>query len=105
MGVEDDEPPLVLQPDLLRPNYPNPFRHSTIITYAVRRPGRVQIRVYNVLGQLMRMMVDERKTPGEYMLQWQGTDSQGKTLPGGAYFYTLTVDQGPSITRPMILMQ
>ena len=74
-----------------------------MITYAVRRLGRVQLRVYNVLGQLIRTMVDERKTPGEYLLQWQGTDSQGKALPGGTYFYTLTVDQGPSITRPMIL--
>ena len=105
VSVEDDEPPRVHQPGILRPNYPNSFRHSTIITYAVRRPGRVQIRVYNVLGQLMRTMVDVRKTPGEYILEWEGTDSQGKALPGGAYFYTLTVDHGPSIARPMILMQ
>ena len=105
VGVEDDELPPVDQPGLLRANYPNPFQHSTIITYAVRRPGRVQIRVYNVLGQLMRTMIDERKTSGEYILEWDGTDSQGKALPGGTYFYTLTVDQGPSIARPMILTQ
>ena len=105
VSVEDDELPPVHQPGILRPNYPNPFRHSTIITYAVRRSGRVQIRVYNVLGQLMRTMVDERKTSGEYILEWDGTDSQGKALPGGAYFYTLSVDQGLSITRPMILMR
>ena len=105
VGVEDTDLPLLHQPGLLRPNYPNPFRHSTVITYAIRQPSRVQIQVYNVLGQVVRTMVDERKTPGEYKLSWDAVDRQGKALPGGVYFYSLTVDQGPSITRPMILLR
>ena len=105
VGVEDTDLPLMHQPGILRPNYPNPFRHSTVITYAIRQPSRVQIQVYNVVGQLVRTMVDKRKMPGEYSLPWDGVDGQGKALPGGVYFYILTVDQGPSIARPMILLR
>ena len=104
VGVEDDIPVLIHQPGILSPNYPNPFRHSTRITYAVRQPGQVRIQVYNVLGQVIRTIIDERKTAGEYTLHWDGTDGQGKGLPGGVYFYTLTVDQSPPVARSMIVV-
>ncbi len=104
VGVEDDIPVLIHQPGILSPNYPNPFRHSTRITYAVRQPGQVRIQVYNVVGQVIRTIIDERKTAGEYTLHWDGTDGQGKGLPGGAYFYTLTVDQSPPVARSMIVV-
>jgi len=104
VGVEDDIPVLIHQPGILSPNYPNPFRHSTRITYAVRQPGQVRIQVYNVVGQVIRTLIDERKTAGEYTLHWDGTDGQGKGLPGGVYFYTLTVDQSPPVARSMIVV-
>lgn len=104
VGVEDDIPVLIHQPGILSPNYPNPFRHSTRITYAVRQPGQVRIQVYNVVGQVIRTLIDERKTAGEYTLHWDGTDDQGKGLPGGTYFYTLTVDHSPPVARSMIVV-
>lgn len=104
VGVEDDIPVLIQQPGNLSPNYPNPFKHSTRIIYSVHKSGQVRIQVYNVLGQVIRTLIDERKTAGEYTLHWNGRDSHGNRLPGGAYFYTLTVDQSPRVTRSMTVM-
>ena len=104
VGVEDDIPVLIHQPGILSPNYPNPFRHSTRITYAVRQPGQVRIQVYNVVGQVIRTLIDERKTAGEYTLHWDGTDGQGKGLPSGTYLYRLTAGDF-SQTRLMTLLK
>ena len=104
VGVEDDIPVLIHQPGILSPNYPNPFRHSTRITYAVRQPGQVRIQVYNVVGQVIRTIIDERKTAGEYTLHWDGTDGQGKGLPSGTYLYRLTAGDF-SQTRLMTLLK
>jgi hypothetical protein len=68
----------------LEQNYPNPFNPATTIEYAV--PGRkdqgigVSVRIYDVLGREVAVLVNERKTPGRYVLSW---DASG--LPSGVY--------------------
>jgi len=104
VNIEDEIPALIPQPGLLSPNYPNPFRHSTRMTYSIHQAGQVRIQVFNVVGQAIRTLIDESKSPGEYMLYWDGTDGQGKKLPSGAYFYTLTIDQSPPVARSMIVL-
>lgn len=104
VSVEDALPDLIHQPGILRANYPNPFRHATRITYAVRQPGQIRIQVYNVVGQVIRTLIDETKAAGEYTLNWNGTDDLGKRIPGGTYFYTLTVDQSSLVARSMIVV-
>ena len=104
VGVEDDIPSLIHQPGFLGINYPNPFRYSTRITYAVRQPGQVRVQVYNIFGQVIQTLIDERKPAGEYTLLWDGTDGQGRRLPAGAYFYTLTVDQSRPVARSMVVI-
>ena len=48
----------------LRQNYPNPFNPSTVIEYALPKPSQVKVQIYNVLGQRVRNLVDERQEPG-----------------------------------------
>jgi endoglucanase len=68
----------------LHPNYPNPWNPSTVISFTIERTSDVILKVYNSLGQEVRMLVDKKLDPGNYAVTLEG---QG--LPSGIYFYRL----------------
>ena len=77
----------------LSPNYPNPFNPSTEIRYSIPRASQVSIAVYNVLGQRVTGLVDLHQKAGNYRITWDGTDSRGKSVASGIYFYRMKADQ------------
>jgi hypothetical protein len=96
------------QVPLLFQNRPNPFSHRTDIRYIV--PGaasgraRVDLAVYNILGQRVRTLVAEEQAAGEYTVRWDGRDSAGARSSSGVYFYRLEVE-GSSDVRRMVCLQ
>lgn len=70
-------------------NYPNPFNPTTKIRYAVPADGKVVIKVYNVLGQEIRTLVNEVKNIGRYDVTWDGRNATGQLVSSGIYFYRL----------------
>ena len=68
----------------LEQNYPNPWNPSTIIRYRVGEAGFVSLKLYDALGREVKTMVSERKTPGEYLV-----DLDGSGLASGLYIYRL----------------
>lgn len=99
--AEVEEKPLLS----LAQNFPNPFGHSTSITYALRKKARVRLEVYNELGQPVALLENGEKPAGEYTLAWDGRNSRGALLADGAYFYRLTAGEGHVATRRMVLMR
>jgi flagellar hook assembly protein FlgD len=93
----------------LSQNYPNPFNHATTIQYTVgngQSPSRISLKIFNLLGQEVRTLVDESQEPGYYTEIWDGTYSDGTLAVTGVYFYRLTVDDGQwSKTMRMVLMK
>ncbi|MGH2569590.1 MAG: Ig-like domain-containing protein, partial [bacterium] len=88
----------------LAPNYPNPFRPSTTIEYTLPADGDVRLSVYNVHGQVVRRLVDERQTSGQRRVVWEGRDDAGRAVAAGVYF--LRLDAGDRrVTRKMILQR
>jgi hypothetical protein len=73
----------------LRQNYPNPFNPATVIEYALPKVSEVKIQIYNILGQKVRDLVDERQEPGYKTIPWDGTDDSGKEVSSGIYFYRM----------------
>jgi len=86
-GVGDDVPSF----SWVGQTCPNPFRPEervTQISYAVASPGGpVDIRVYNLSGDLLRVLVTEEHDPGTYVARWDGSDGQGRRVSSGVYFY------------------
>lgn len=68
----------------LEQNFPNPFNPSTEIRYQISELSNVTVKVYDVLGREVAMLVNERKSPGRYKVQFDAS-----TLPSGVYFYRL----------------
>jgi Secretion system C-terminal sorting domain len=83
----------------LSDNYPNPFNPSTQITYSVPKATNVTLKVYDVLGQEVALLVDEKKQPGEYNVTW---NAEG--VPSGVYFYRIVAGEFVE-TKKMVLIR
>jgi len=83
----------------LQQNYPNPFsansrvgeKPGTLIQYQIGgyEPVHVELEVFNLLGQTVNILVNERKSIGQHQVVWDGRDKHGEILPTGLYFYRL----------------
>jgi hypothetical protein len=73
----------------LLPNAPNPFKQITTIRYQLSRPGKISLKVYNSVGQLVRILVDEPQAAGRHSSQWNGRDEAGREVSSGVYLYRL----------------
>ncbi len=83
----------------LEQNYPNPFNPSTMISFALPHDSHVRLTVYNALGQIVRVLVDQYENAGNYRLTFDGSG-----LSSGLYFYRL--DAGSySQTKKMMLLK
>ncbi len=79
-------------------NYPNPFNPSTVIDYQVASSARVTLRVFDVLGREVESLVDQRETPGNYSVSFDGS-----RLPSGVYFYRLTAGSFSAVRKMIII--
>lgn len=83
-------------------NFPNPFNGSTTIRYALAKPSRVRVAVYDVLGQSICMLHNGMKHAGEHALIWNGRDGSDHPVGSGLYYYRLESDKH-QITKKMFL--
>ena len=83
----------------LEQNYPNPFNPATFIVYSLPQPFLVELKVYDVLGHEIRVLVNEKKPAGVHRVPF---DSQG--LPGGLYFYRLRAGEFVE-TKKMVMLR
>jgi len=109
--VKSNEESLVPSNFSLKQNYPNPFNPSTTLPFSLKVQGstfkgpiHTTLKIYNILGQLVRTLVDEEKLPGRYEVVWDGKDDRGKEVTSGVYFYRLE-SSGSTETRKMILLR
>ncbi len=71
-------------------NYPNPFNPTTLIQFELAKPERVNLVVYNILGQRVRtMLAGEEFAAGPYTFLWDGKDERGSPVSSGMYVYKL----------------
>jgi hypothetical protein len=88
----------------LKQNYPNPFNPQTVIPYYLSKQSRVSLKIYNICGQEVKILVDEVQTSGNKSVSWDGTNMDNRLVNSGFYIYKLTVD-GVSLHRKMLLIK
>jgi hypothetical protein len=101
VGTERDELP---EGFALDQNYPNPFNPVTTIRYTLGSASRVNLRVYDVLGRLVRTLVQDAMPAGTFEVQWDGRTAAGAQVASGIYFYRLETDRGQQV-RNMVLVK
>jgi hypothetical protein len=85
----------------LAQNYPNPFNPTTVISFSLESPGRVDLAIYNLLGQSIRTLISADMRAGDHETVWDGTDDNGMPVSSGVYFYRL---QAGSFSKTMKMM-
>ncbi len=89
---------------VLSQNYPNPFNPETVIRFQVPRRAFVTLRVYNLLGEVVRTLAAGDHAPGRYTVTWDGRDEAGRPVASGIYLYQLQAD-GFTQVRKMTLLR
>ncbi len=82
--------------------YPNPFNPSTEISYMLARNGNVKLTVYNLLGQTVATLVNQRQNAGQHRVVFD-TSKFAQQLPSGVYFYAIQTADYFSVKKMMLL--
>lgn len=89
---------------ILGQNYPNPFNPTTQISFDLPRRAWVTLEVFNVLGQVVSVLVDQEMAAGSYIADWDGTNIGGETVSSGVYLYRLRAGDYEQ-SRKMLLLK
>ena len=84
-------------------NFPNPFNPETTIKYNLAEGTNVSLRIYNVVGQVVRTLVAEPQSAGRYTVRWNGSDDRGVSVSSGIYFYELRSNGFQDVKKLMLL--
>jgi len=82
----------------LSQNYPNPFNPITKINFALPKQGFVTMKIYDVLGREVKTLVNEVKTPGNYIVEFNANE-----LASGVYFYKIEVNGFVDVKKMMLI--
>ncbi len=85
-------------------NVPNPFNPITAIAFELPTEARVDLAVYNLVGQRVRTLVKEMRPAGRYRVTWDSQDDFGRNVSSGIYFYHLAAGEFEA-TRRMLLLR
>ncbi len=88
----------------LQQSYPNPAGQGAAkIKFALKAPGRISLVVYNVLGERVKILVNDTRKAGLYNVSWDGTDDRGRPVSNGIYFYQMTAGDFDAVRKLTLL--
>jgi choice-of-anchor B domain-containing protein len=85
-------------------NYPNPFNPVTTIHFELPQASNVKLEIFNLLGQRVRLLLNDRMEAGRHQLQWDGLNDRGNSVTSGVYVYRFSAGDYTR-TMKMILMK
>jgi hypothetical protein len=86
-------------------NFPNPFNPYTTIKYELPHDADVSLVVYNLLGEVVQVLVSSDIPSGRHGIVWNGESISNSDVPSGIYIYQLTVDGVVSGSKKMVLVK
>lgn len=87
----------------LSQNYPNPFNPETVIRYTLPEDCHVELTLYNILGQKVKMLVDEYQRAGYKMVRWDSRDDEGNEVASGVYLYRIKANGYVDVKKMAVL--
>lgn len=80
-------------------NYPNPFNPTTNISFSIPKASMVELRIFNISGQEVEVLIASHLNPGSYTVTWDASK-----MASGVYIYQLRYHQN-SISKKMLLLK
>ena len=88
----------------LHQNYPNPFNPVTSLRYDLPEDGFVNITIYDMMGRIVRSLVNSKQAAGYHSIKWNATNNKNEPVSAGLYLYTIQAGEF-SQTKKMILLK
>ena len=79
-------------------NYPNPFNLETTIRFDLPSQAFITVKIFNINGKLIRVLLNESKDSGSYIVRWDGRDFGGNTVPSGIYICMMDAEGAEGMT-------
>lgn len=89
----------------LEQNVPNPFNPTTTIKYQIPKTTQITLKIYNILGQEVKTLINKNMSPGNYEVQWDGTNNLGQKVSSGIYIYRMETNSEYVKTRKMLYLK
>ncbi len=87
----------------LHQNYPNPFNAETSIRFDLKEPSNVELVIYDISGNRVKIIVDSYLNSGPHAVTWDGQNFAGQAVSSGVYFYRLSTDNRTEAKRMLLL--
>ncbi|MEA2104771.1 MAG: PKD domain-containing protein [Candidatus Cloacimonadota bacterium] len=87
----------------LHNSFPNPFQSSTNIKFQIPQTAKVDLKIYNIRGQLVKTLMNDEIEPGFYAIEWNGTDKYKHKVGNGVYFYKLQTTNKQFVKKLILL--
>ena len=88
----------------LYPAYPNPFNPTTTLRYELPEDAIVNITIYDMVGRIIRTLVNDSQTAGYKSIQWNATNDRNEPVSTGLYLYTIQAGKFTQ-TEKMVLLK
>lgn len=88
----------------LSPAYPNPFNSTTVVSYRLDKPGRVQLRIFDITGRRVKTLVDANQNSGNHQVVWSA-ENERKQSAGSALYIVRLEFLGQVISRKLVLLR
>ncbi|OQX96197.1 hypothetical protein B6I21_01680 [candidate division KSB1 bacterium 4572_119] len=95
--------PLIPMEFSLHQNYPNPFNSSTTILFSLPKRMKSKVQIYNIMGQLVRTLVDEELRGGMHQIIWNGKNNNENILSTGMYFIRIEAENQTDVKKMLLI--
>jgi hypothetical protein len=102
-GIKNGDPGYLPKKFTLYQNFPNPFNPSTKISFYLPEAGKVNLTIYNPLGQQVITLIDNNLKAGSHSITWNGECSNASISASGIYYYRLDLDGKTKVMKMLLL--
>lgn len=103
--LSKEENEIIPKHSILHQNYPNPFNPQTTISFSIPDESRIDLIVYNIKGQQVKILLNNDLDRGNHSVVWNGINESGKSISSGIYFYKLTVNGKTEAIKKCLMLK
>lgn len=103
--LSQEENEIIPKHIILHQNYPNPFNPETTISFSIPDESRIDLIVYNIKGQQVKILVNNDLGRGNHSVVWNGINESGKSVSSGVYFYKLNVNGKTEAIKKCLMLK
>ncbi len=103
--ITDTDKEIIISPNSILSNYPNPFNPKTTISFSIYENSEVNLTIYNLKGQKVKTLINDRFRNEDYSIIWNGKNKSGKQVSSGTYFYQLLINGKTESVKKCLLIK